>query len=204
MTITLKSNDLLDKAVEVFKAGGVIAYPTETFYGLGVDPFNTNAVERLFSLKGRSFKDPIPIIAGDIEMAERLVETVPPVAGALIERYWPGPLTLVFKARANVPELLTAHTGKIGIRVSSGPHAKRLINALGSPITSTSANPTGRPPAAEPDEVLAYFEDSIDVLIDGGRLTAERPSTVVDVTGERPALIREGAIEAKDFSDLLT
>lgn len=204
MPITLNPDDPLDEAVNAFKSGGVIAFPTETFYGLGVDPFNVKAVERLFMLKGRSFNDPIPIIAGDIEMLERLVETVPPVAGALIQRYWPGPLTLVFKARADVPELLTAHTGKIGIRVSSGPHAKRLIAELGSPLTSTSANPTGRPPAVEPYEVLAYFEDSIDVLIDGGRLAAERPSTVVDVTGERPALIREGAIEAKDFSDLLT
>jgi L-threonylcarbamoyladenylate synthase len=204
MTITLKSNDPFDEAIRVFKSGGVIAFPTETFYGLGVDPFNAKAVERLFLLKGRSFKDPIPIVAGDMEMVERLVETVPPAAEILIQRYWPGPLTIVFKARAEVPELLTARTGKIGVRISSSPVVKKLLASLKSPLTSTSANPSGEPPALEPGEVLEYFEGRLDLLIDGGRLTAKKPSTVMDVTGERLVVLREGAVPAKDFSDLLS
>jgi L-threonylcarbamoyladenylate synthase len=178
--------------------------PTETFYGLGVDPFNAKAVERLFLLKGRSFKDPIPIVAGDREMVERLVETVPLAAETLIQRYWPGPLTIVFKARAEVPELLTARTGKIGVRISSSQVVKKLLASLKSPLTSTSANPSGEPPALEPGEVLKYFEGRLDLLIDGVRLTAKKPSTVVDVTGERLVVLREGAVPAKDFSDLLT
>jgi L-threonylcarbamoyladenylate synthase len=155
-------------------------------------------------LKGRSFKDPIPIVARDREMVEGLVGAIPRVAEVLIERYWPGPLTIVFKAKETVPALLTAHTGKIGVRISSSSETQMLLNALGSPLTATSANPSGKPPAVEATEVLDYFNGNIDVIIDGGRLYAKRPSTVVDVTGAHLEVLREGAVATSDFSDLLS
>jgi L-threonylcarbamoyladenylate synthase len=204
MVTTLTPHDHTDEAVRALKSGGVIAFPTETFYGLGVDPFNVEAVERLFKLKGRSFKDPIPVVVADMESVKGIVETVPPLAETLIERYWPGPLTIVFNAKETVPAVLTAHTGKIGVRIPGNPQTRRLVKAYGSPITSTSANPSGSPPAAKPSDVLDYFDGLIEVLIDGGTLTAEKPSTVVDVTGGRIEVIREGAVETAAFSDLLS
>jgi L-threonylcarbamoyladenylate synthase len=202
MVVTLNPHGSLDEAVKVFKSGGIIAYPTETFYGLGVDPFNVKAIERLFKLKGRGFKDPVSVVANDLRTVEGLVESMPQVAELLIKRFWPGPLTIVFKAKGNVPDLLTARTGKIGVRIPGSPDAQRLLNALGSPLTATSANPSGNPPACEAGEVIKYFNGNIDVLIDGGRLTAKRPSTVVDVTGDGIEVLREGAVESSYFSDL--
>jgi L-threonylcarbamoyladenylate synthase len=202
MVITLTPRDSLDEAVSAFKRGGVIAYPTETFYGLGVDPFNPGAIEKLFRLKGRSFKDPIPLIAARADAVEAIVEEVGPIGQSLIERYWPGPLTIIFNAKKTLPGVLTAHTGKVGVRVPGSYEAQRLASAVGSLITSTSANPTGSPPPNSAKGVLDYFDGLIDVIIDGGTLAARKPSTVVDVTGGTIELIREGAIARGGFSDI--
>ncbi|MBW7957440.1 MAG: threonylcarbamoyl-AMP synthase [Deltaproteobacteria bacterium] len=181
-------------AIEVFRAGGVIAYPTETFYGLCVDPFNENAVEALYGLKGRPLSSPIPLIIGDAGMLGSITSDVTPLANKLIQRFWPGPLTLVLKAVPELPPRLTAGTGTVGIRLSGSAHARRLSVTLSSPITSTSANPSGKPPATRPEEALSYFDGSIRMLIDGGALKGEKGSTIVDATGEAPVIIREGEI----------
>jgi L-threonylcarbamoyladenylate synthase len=184
------------KAREVFQNGGVIAYPTETFYGLGVDPFNVEAVKRLFFLKGRPSKSPISLIIKDRPMLERLVQGVPPAAEKLIKRFWPGPLTIIFRAKAGLPAELLADTGKVGVRVSSNPVAQRLIEELDYPITATSANPSGKEPPRSSSEVIEYFNGSIDMLIDGGILTGRYGSTIVDITDNRIEIIREGEIPA--------
>ncbi|MCL4873179.1 threonylcarbamoyl-AMP synthase [bacterium] len=181
-------------ATEVFRAGGVIAYPTETFYGLCVDPFNENAVETLYQIKGRPLSSPIPLIIGDAGMLGSVASIITPLAHKLIQKFWPGPLTLVLKAGPGLPLRLTAGTGTIGVRLSGSALAQRLSKTLSSPITSTSANPSGRPPATRPEEVLSYFDGSIDILIDGGALKGGKGSTIVDATGERPIVIREGEI----------
>lgn len=184
----------LKESPGIFMRGGIIAYPTETFYGLGVDPFNKEAVERLFELKGRSEKSPVSLIIKDTDMLKRVAQEVPERAEVLMKKFWPGPLTIVFKARSTVPERLVAHTGKIGVRVSSSPEAMKLVEALDSPITATSANPSGRTPPASPAEVIEYFNGSIDLLIDGGRLPGRAGSTVVDITGDKTVILREGEI----------
>ncbi len=197
--LILNASAALDAAREAFKRGGVIAYPTETFYGLCVDPFNEQAVNRLFTLKGRSGKNPVSVIIPDVSLLEEVAAEITPLARALIKRFWPGPLTLIFKARPAVPPLLLGSTGKIGVRVSSNPVAKRLSEVLSSPITATSANPSGSPPPVSPQEVLEYFNGSIDVLIDGGRLPGRLGSTVVDASGERPVVVRAGEVPAEDI-----
>lgn len=184
------------KAREFFGTGGVIAYPTETFYGLGVDPFNDEAVQRLFLIKGRPAKSPVSLIIKDRLMLERLVQGVPPAAERLIEKFWPGPLTIIFRAKDSLPACLLANTGKVGVRVSSNPVARRLVEELNSPITATSANPSGKEPARSSSEVIGYFNGSIDMLIDGGVLTGRYGSTVVDITGDRIEIIREGEVPA--------
>lgn len=199
MTITIKADEALDKAVETIKSGGIVAYPTETVYGLAVDPFNNVAVEKLFGLKGRSDNNPISLIVSDTEVVKTLVEEIPALAKELMEKFWPGPLTIIFKAKATLPKAITAGTGKVGLRVSSSETALRLVTQAGAPITATSANPTGKPAATTTTQVREYFGEAIDVIIDGKRLTDTTASTVVDITTGSIAIVREGAISEKDL-----
>ncbi len=199
----LSPSSTLEAAVRAFKSGGVIAYPTETFYGLCVDPFNREAVENLFRLKGRPGNNPVSVIIKDLPMLSAVASEVPPAALDLIKRFWPGPLTIVFKASPSVPLELTGNTGNIGVRVSSNPVAALLSSVLGSPITATSANPTGKKPAVAPEEVIEYFNGRIEVLIDGGALPGRTGSTVVDVTSGRVVVVREGEIPSKDLACFL-
>lgn len=193
----------LDEAALVVREGGVIAYPTETSYGLGVDPFNPEAIEKLFALKGRSEENPLSVIVADKVMLRRFALEVSPFAETLIRKFWPGPLTLVMKARPEVPKSLLAGTGKVGVRISSSPVCKRLLSTLSGPVTATSANPSGKPPATSAEEVVHYFGPSVDLVVDGGRLAGKLPSTVVDVSGPGLEIIREGAVPASDLTSCL-
>ncbi|GMR05115.1 MAG: hypothetical protein BMS9Abin23_1051 [Thermodesulfobacteriota bacterium] len=197
--ILVRASDAPDRAIAILRNGGIVAYPTETFYGLGADPFNMDAVKRLFALKGRPPEKPLPLIIKDRPMLSGLVEEVPRPAEILIKRYWPGPLTIIFMAKENVPESITAGSGKVAVRVSSGEACRLLLEGFNSPLTSTSANPSGKAPARSAGEVLEYFNGSIDLLIDGGGLAGELGSTIVDVTGGRPCIVREGAVPTQEI-----
>ncbi len=197
--LILNASATLDEAREAFKRGGVIAYPTETFYGLCVDPFNKEAIEKLFTLKGRSPKSPISVIISDASMLNEIAAGVTQAADALMKRFWPGPLTIIFKASSKVPPELLGSTGKIGVRVSGSAVARRLSETLSSPITATSANPTGKSPPNSPEEVIGYFNGTIDILIDGGRLPGRSGSTIVDASGEGIRIVREGEVPAEDI-----
>lgn len=201
--LIIKSQDPLEEAQVAFKSGGVVAFPTETFYGLCVDPFNPKAIERLFSLKGRAETNPVSVIIANKEMLPRVVADIPATALKLIDRFWPGPLTLVLKAHPDIPPTLIANTGKIGVRVPGSPIARRLSEYLASPITATSANPSGKRPPIESNEVLAYFNGEIDVLIDGGSLPGRLGSTVVDLTEGKVRIIREGEIASSEVERAL-
>ncbi len=198
--LILDASSDLTEAIGIFRGGGIIAFPTETFYGLCVDPFNETAVKKLFILKGRPFESPVSIIIKDAGMLKKVAGEVTPLAGTLMKRFWPGPLTIVFKAKPKVPPLLTANTGKIAARVSSDPVCRRLVDILASPITATSANPSGKRPPATAKEVLDYFNGAIDLLIDGGKLPGKKGSTIVDASGERIEVIREGEIPIKEIT----
>lgn len=192
----LAAADPLDEVVKTFKNSGVVAYPTETFYGLGVDPFDEKAVERLFSLKGREKAKPVSLIIKDRAMLDDVAASVPLIAERLIKKYWPGPLTIIFKACARIPLPVTGGTGTIGVRVSSNAVAGRLMNALLSPLTATSANPSGKAAPVTARQVVDYFNGGIDLLIDGGTLQGSSGSTVVDVTGNDLRIVREGELPA--------
>ncbi|MBI5345000.1 MAG: threonylcarbamoyl-AMP synthase [Deltaproteobacteria bacterium] len=202
--LILRPEENLDEAVRIFRSGGVIAFPTETFYGLGVDPFNVKAIERLFALKGRPEKKPVSVIIKDTGMLKEAASEVPEAALPIIKRFWPGPLTIVFKARPSIPRILTANTGRIGVRVSGSPDCQRLLDAIDSPITATSANPSGKKPPVTAAEVLAYFNGDLDVLIDGGELKGKTGSTVIDITGAEIKVIREGEIPASEITGCLS
>jgi L-threonylcarbamoyladenylate synthase len=183
----------LTAAVAALRAGDLVIYPTETFYGIAADPESPPAMARLFALKGRSPDQPIALIAGDPASAFALAREVPPLARRLATAFWPGPLTLVIPARAGLHEAVLGPDG-VGVRVSSHPLARRLAAAFGRPVTATSANLSRRPPATRPAEVRAAFQDTIKVILEDGVLTGGAPSTVIAVSAGGYRILRHGAV----------
>jgi L-threonylcarbamoyladenylate synthase len=182
----------LDAAVAALRRGEVVAYPTETFYGLGVDAFDELALARLRQVKGRGEKA-ISVLVEGAEMLARLCEDVPPRAAALMRRHWPGALTIALPARPGLPAALVSD-GCVAVRQSSHPIARALCARLGSPLTTTSANPAGAPPATSAAAVCESLGRACHVL-DGGPTTGGEPSTLVRVRGEKVEILRRGAIE---------
>jgi len=176
------------------KEGGVIAYPTETFYGLGADIGNPQALEKIYAIKGRDFNKPISIIIGNREDLATFARDITPAAEILMDRFWPGGITLLFKASQDVPRKLTAKTGKIGIRLSSNPIATLLAQSLSGAITATSANRSGQKECVSVEEVVSSIGENLDAVIDGGRTPGGAGSTIVDTTVDPPVAIREGIV----------
>ena len=192
-------SEALEKASATVKGGEVIAYPTETFYGLGVVFDNTAALDNLCRLKSRSRDKALPLIIGEKQMLELVASSVTKSAERLIEKFWPGPLTLLLPAKAGISGLLTAKTGKIAVRIPGESFALDLARSLGTPITATSANISGMPPAVNIDDVIRYFGDAIDLIIDCGKTPGGQPSTIVDASGVKVRILRAGAISAEEI-----
>ncbi|MBE0427012.1 MAG: threonylcarbamoyl-AMP synthase [Nitrospirae bacterium] len=189
-------------AVETLKKGGIIAYPTETFYGLGVKFDIEDSLKRLFEIKKRPEEKAIPLIIGNKELLHTLTSSINNKAMVLINRFWPGPLTLIFSARDNLSDYITAGTCTIAVRIPGESFALQLAKAAGFPITATSANPSGMPPALNVETVTKYFGDKIDLIIDGGHSPGGSPSTIVDVTGDDIKIVREGTIDRKQIATI--
>ncbi len=193
----------IERAGDVLRKGGLVAYPTESFYGLAADATNSEAVERLFAVKKRGTDRPVLILIPSADLLERYVTDIPDVAAGLIERFWPGGLTLVFSAGREVLQVLTAGTGRIGIRLSSHPVATALAGSLGAPITGTSANISGSPSCSSAEEVALCLEDKVDLILDGGKTEGKTGSTVLDVTVSPPLILREGMVMREHLEDFL-
>lgn len=189
----------LAAAIAALQRGDVIVFPTETLYGLGADALNTGAVEKVFQLKGRDRNNPFPVLVADLAMLDRLVARVPPLAQRLMKDFWPGPLTIVLPARQDIPRPLLNYTDGIGVRISSQPIADELVKLLGHPLTATSANPSGQEPARTLIQAKDYFADAVEVFIEGGTLTSQRGSTVVEVMENQVKVIRQGEISITDL-----
>lgn len=187
----------LYSAAEAIRRGGVIAYPTETVYGLGADPFDEEAVRRVFGLKGREAEKALILLIRGGQDLSGVASEAPETARRLMEAFWPGPLTLALRASPGLPRALLGGGETVAVRVSSHPVARALTDFVGGPITSTSANRSGQPPARSASEVGAIFGEEIDLIVDGGPSAEDRPSTVVDVSGPLPILVREGKIGAE-------
>src|SRR5262249_24430933 len=179
------------EAADILRGGGLVAFPTETFYGLGAAALDAAAVRRVFEVKGRPSSMPLLVLLDTADRLPRLVVDVPDRARALMDRHWPGALTIVFRAAPSVPAEVTAGTGTVGVRVPSHPVPRALVNHLGVPVTAPSANPTGGDPPTTAAGVLAYFPDVLDLVLDGGPTSGGAPSTVVDVTVEPPRMLRQ-------------
>ncbi len=190
-------------AAKIISTGGVIAFRTDTFYGLGVDPFNAAAVAKIRELKGREENKPILLLLSDISVVDRFITDRSADFDRIAKRFWPGPLTIVGRAVVDLPPEITAGTGTVGVRVPDDASVRDLVRECGGALTATSANPSGTPPARTAQEVREYFGDAIDLVIDGGEVTATEPSTVVDTTTTPPRLVREGAVSAADLNKAL-
>ena len=186
-------------ALAALKDGEAIAFPTETLYGLGADALNAAAVEKIYRLKGRDPTNPIPVLVADRVMLDVLVTEIPPLAERLITEFWPGPLTLVLPARRNIPAPLLNSSGGVGMRISSQPIATELVQRLGRPLTATSANPSGKPPAHTVEEARNYFAADIAVFVDGGALVSKTGSTVAAINGDKIKIIRAGDIARSEL-----
>jgi L-threonylcarbamoyladenylate synthase len=193
--ISATTPDYSERAAAVIRSGGIIAFPTETYYGLGVDPFNRGGVERLFKLKQRSLSKAILLIIDNLSQLDLLITSFPEPYQTLIDTYWPGPLTLIFPAVSNLSDLLTGGSGTIGIRMSSSEIATRICKSSGTPISATSANISGEPPATCVEEVIGYFGDKIDLIIDGGVAAAPQCSTIAEAAEGRIRVVRSGMIK---------
>ena len=192
----------LEAAVPILQRDGVVALPTETYYGLAVNPFSERALERLFLLKNRPPEKPPLLLLGHLEMLSEVVAEVPPWSRVLMERFWPGPLTLVFKARSRLPKALTADTGTVAVRLSSHLIPTKLSQLFGHPITGTSANRSGHPAATTAEKVQNELP-KVDLILDGGETPGGAPSTIVAVISYPPRLLRPGKISFEEIMDSL-
>jgi L-threonylcarbamoyladenylate synthase len=191
------------RASRIILQGGIVAFPTETFYGLGADAGDVGALQKVFQIKGREEHKPLLLLLADRTWVPGLVKKIPAVAGCLMENFWPGPLTLIFEASPHLPILLTGGTGKVGLRISSHPVAQALVQKVGRAITGTSANLSGQPSASLAARVSQALGRQIDVILDGGKTTGGLGSTVLDVTGERLKIIRRGVVPRIQLALLL-
>ncbi len=194
---------LIQAASTVVRRSGIIAFPTRCLYGLGADAFNADVVERVFKIKQRPIQKPILILIDQRIQLERLVAFAPSAAFSIMDHFWPGRVTLVFKASDAVPRHLTAGTGKIGIRLPGHPVAAALIRSLDSPITGTSANLSGESGCRRLGDLKPQLTRQLDAALDAGPLKGGTGSTVVDVTGDIPQILREGEISETELLNVV-
>lgn len=193
---------VVERTVEALRGGAVIAYPTETLYGLGANPFDPAAYERILELKGREAGKALPIVVADLPQLDLLAGPLPAAVGLLSERFWPGPLTLVVPVRRDLPGAL-AGWSSVAVRVSGLALAREIPRVAGFPLTATSANPSGESAARNADEVEAMFGEDLDLILDGGPSLGDKPSTIIDVSGPEPRLLRRGVTSFEEISKVL-
>jgi L-threonylcarbamoyladenylate synthase len=186
--------EVVRQAIEVLRRGGLVAFPTDTLYALGANALDPEAVGRVLTVKGRHHGKPLSVLVPSVEVAESLAEHLPSGARALMQAFWPGPLTVVVRASTKIPPVLTEATGTVGLRVPAGAVARALLAAFAGPIIGTSANKTGGPDPGDAKTVQKAIGGQIDLLLDGGRVALGIPSSVIDCTTEPARILREGAI----------
>jgi L-threonylcarbamoyladenylate synthase len=180
-----------------------VCFPTRCLYGLGADAFNEAAVERIFDIKQRPADMPLLVLINRLDQLAGLAKSIPRIAQTLMERFWPGRLTLVLEAEPGLPARLTAGTCKIGIRLAAHPVAQALVETVGRPITGTSANLSGAAGCRQIGELDRHIARQVDLILDGGPLKGGVGSTVVDVTGEAPVMIREGEVSKPEILSVI-
>jgi L-threonylcarbamoyladenylate synthase len=193
----------LKRAAKVLKKGGIVSYPTETFYGLGADPLNEQAAAKVYRIKGRNFKQPLLLIISEVEDIVRFGFSLPPEFHKLTRLFWPGPLTIALPAPSGLPDYLLGEGGGVAFRLSSNKIARELSRHFCRPITGTSANRSGKPPVTTAAEVADEVGEEIELIIDGGKTKGGPPSTVINLAIEPPCIVRAGAIKKEELEQAL-
>jgi L-threonylcarbamoyladenylate synthase len=188
----------IEKGVKILRKGGVIAFPTDTVYGLGADAFNSTAVERIYEIKNRPKQQQLPLLITNVERLTTLASPIPEIAWFLARRFWPGGLTLVLLKTDSAPAYLTSEA-TIAVRIPNHPVCQALIQHLGNPVIGTSANISGQPAALTAEEVKQQLGGTIDFIINGGKCPGGKESTIVDVTHEPPIILRQGIIPSHEI-----
>lgn len=197
---TGESSSRLSGIIKVLREGGVIIYPTDTFYGLGASGFHAEAVRKVFRLKRRDAAKPLSLVIPDIGgLLQAVAVEIPGLMQPLAERFWPGPLTVVLKASPRLPKDLLGDSDRIGVRIPGHPWLRRLLREARFPLTATSANISGERETTDPHEAAKAFREGVDLIVDGGRTTGGLASTVVDLTASPPRILREGAIPSESL-----
>ena len=189
------SRPALEEPLRHLNRGGVVAFPTDTLYGLGADAFSHQAVARVFDVKGRAAASGLPLLIAEAADLDKVAVDITDLARSLAEEFWPGPLTLVLRRSSRVPAIVTGGLDTVAVRVPDHPVPRALARLLGRPITGTSANPAGGPDPVTADDVRTLLGEAVDYIIDGGPSPLGSPSTILDLSGPRPAILRAGALE---------
>lgn len=202
--VTIDENKIEDKVIreagEVLRQGGLVAFPTETVYGLGGDALNENSSSKIYAAKGRPSDNPLIVHIADMEMLPAIVEDIPEVAYRLAKEYWPGPLTMIFKKSKQVPYATTGGLDTVAVRMPSHKTARALIQAAGGYVAAPSANRSGRPSPTVARYVIEDLDGYVDMIIDGGEVPIGLESTIIDLTGEKPMILRPGFITEQMLS----
>lgn len=192
----------IDQATATLRCGGVVAFPTDTVYGVGTDPFQPEAVRKLYQIKGRPMDKPIPILVGSVDDVPRVAQDLPPMFNQLAERFWPGGLTLIVKAKT-LPSEVTAGGDTVGVRMPDHPIALALLQRFGGAIATTSANRSDEPPATSAEEVRSELGELVDIILDGGPTTTSVASTVLDLSVSPPQIRRHGGISMDQLAPFI-
>ena len=192
----------ISQATETLRSGGVVAFPTDTVYGVGADPFQPEAVRKLYQIKGRPIDKPIPILVGSVDDVQRVAQNLPTIFGQLAEHFWPGELTLIVEAKA-LPSEVTAGGHTVGVRMPDHPLALALLQRYGGAIATTSANKSDEPPATSAAEVQAELGELVGVILDGGQTATRVASTVLDLSVLPPVILRHGGISLDQLTPFI-
>ena len=201
--IEIVTDENVQRAAEVLRNGGIVAFPTDTVYGLGAVCTNEEAVSKLFRAKGRDEGKPLSVLVGNTEQVQMLSDSVPESACLLMRAFWPGALTLVLRKKESVSDRVSAGKDTIGIRMPDSETARKLIRLAGSPLAAPSANTSGKRSAVTAEDVKEDLAGKIDFLLDGGTCPIALSSTVIDLTGETPKILREGSITKQMIDEVL-
>ena len=197
--LLLSIQQQVEQAITILKKGGIVAFPTDTVYGLGASMNIAQAVERIYQVKKRPRSMPLPLLFTEVSQIDKVAQSVPPVARLLAGKFWPGALTMVLFKSESVPDIVSGGSKTIAIRIPDHPVPVALAQGVGTPIAGTSANLSGQPSALTADDVRAQLGYKVDLIIDGGQCPGGRESTIVDLTMETQVILREGAIPREEL-----
>ena len=204
--INMKNNlnyDKLKEPAQIIKKGGIVIFPTETVYGIGTNGLDEKAIKKLYDVKQRPLNKPISLLVNNIEMVEKIAKNITEVEYKLMERFFPGPLTIILEKRDIVPDILTSNTNTVGIRMPSGEIAKKLIKFAGVPLATSSSNISGKPSGTNINDIKKDFEGKVDCFVDNGESELGIPSTVIRIIDNIPHILRQGVISEEEIRKVI-